>query len=303
MFLQMASVEVENAGSCQSVPSALYGGNSNAGKTSNVNSPQPDVLDSESCVVEPSEQGKSDLWGLLVDPDSPSMPCSPGAHANSPPDDPGNMIWMTNLELAPPAPQLSAGSFQSTPAQQPNEILAAQSSSGEAKASQHNAVSQQDSHAEHAEVQNQQHSTDSRRLGEDQEGQQSQPASAGQQLQWQLQQSQQQLLHFQKSRKQRISDAYEQCVTLETISQLSKEPQALFQTEADMQRRWLIPESHSAVQQPPQLWSQPHSGLNCGLYAACQGQQQLQQQRAQAVGSEYENCCEAVTQQLQPGAH
>ena len=157
----------------------------------------------------------ADPWGSLVDSESPSMPSSPRADASSPPSHTTNMLssQFQGLMHAAQEPCLEHQPDQATLDQE----LTAQLSCEDTVSSQMPFCFR---HHEDAEPGGRQHSAANNRVGWEVAEQQTQPVRAAQQLQRQLQQSQQHLLRCQESHKQRIATAFGQAVRLDWSDQL-----------------------------------------------------------------------------------
>ena len=180
----------------------------------------------ESCHSSPltaqSCEQDADPWGSLVDPDSPSMPSSPRADASSPPCHTKDLLSCqpTGLMQAAQEPCQRPVAGQQPEQATSNPELMTHPSSEDAVASQMPFDLKPWKPAVHAEFGGQQHhSVGSRSLNWELVMQQKQGASAGQQLQWQLQESQQHLLHCQENHKQRIAAAFGQAVKTEASDQ------------------------------------------------------------------------------------
>lgn len=175
--------------------------------------------------AQPCEQD-ADRWSSLVDPQSPSMPPSPRADASSPPCHTADL-------LSCQAPELMHAAQEPCPSpdtrQRPEQVtvspeVMANPSSEDALANQMSFEFKDHKHAVHAESNEQRHhSAGSSDLNWELVVQQKQAVEAGRQLQWQLQESQQHLLHCQENHKQRIAAAYGQAVKSEVFDQLCEQ--------------------------------------------------------------------------------
>lgn len=222
--VQLAAIEFAAASKSSSVHTPAQEGLPSAGRlhTANGESGYSSPLTAQSF------EQDADPWGSLVDPESPGMPSLARADASSPPCHTEDLISCQppgQMQAAQePCRCLDAG-------QQPeqatsNPELIALSSSEDVVAGQISFELKDCNPAVHSEFGGQQqHSAGSNNLKWELVMQQKQAASAGRQLQWQLQESQQHLLHCQENHKQRIAAAFGQIVKAEVADQPRERPQ------------------------------------------------------------------------------
>ena len=165
----------------------------------------------------------ADPWSSLVDPESPSTPSPVWADASSPPCYTA-YLQTPGLMHAAQEPCHGLDTRQRPEQATANPELMTNPSSEEAVASQVPFDFKQHKHAVQTEFGGQQHhSVGSSSLNWELTVQQEQAASARQQLQRQLQESQQHLLHCQLNHKQRIAAAFGQAVKSELSDQLCEQ--------------------------------------------------------------------------------
>lgn len=167
----------------------------------------------------------ADPWDPLVDSE-PSKPSSLRADASSPPCHTADAFSCQPPGLMHAAQQPCQGPDTGQQPEQAtaNPDLMTNTSSEGAVANQMPFRFKHHKHAVHAEFGSSQHpSVGSSNASWELVMQQKQAASAGQQLQWQLQESQQHLLHCQENHKQRIAAAFGQAVQSEVLDQLREQ--------------------------------------------------------------------------------
>ena len=305
MHVQLAAAEVATAEVfiANSTPAACTKAQSSLLTTARPSTGQPSILQASSqhCLslaqmatdpyllqerVQPDKG--TGLWELLVDADSPSVPCSPesreGCDAILSPSDSGRVPCMATQGLRPTAPEPRKASFLLPSLQQPDLATADAQLKARSNFAQTQSVAASDCslHAAHVKQdrqQQKQHSAGCKDLIWEDPWQQRRPASAGQQLQRQLQQSQQQLLQSQEEHKQRIAQAFGQCISGEAPVHPAQQAanKGYPQPEAHWQGQFLGSEIGIVQPSSPQLRPQPVSDMEAALPLRKQ-----QQQRAQA---------------------
>lgn len=222
--VQLAAVEVAAASNSSSPCRAAQDGPPVPGRlhSGDAASHHPMSLTAHAC-----EQNVNP-WRSLVGSECPSIPASPRAGANSPP--------FCAVDLLTCKPQGLMHAIQEpcqgqAAGQQPEQATVDQGFmlylSPEDADTSHMAIQlEHHKHAVHAEPKEQRHhSIGSSRLNLKLAAQQKQAVSAGQQLQQQLQESQQQLLYCQQNHKQRIAAVFDQAVKTEVSGQLCMQTQ------------------------------------------------------------------------------
>ena len=216
--VQLAAIEVTATSKPSSVHRPAQEESPSAGRLqfANRQSRHSSPLTAQSC------EQDADPWGSLVDPESPGMPSSPRADASSPPCHTADLLCgcrPPGLMHAAQEPYQGSDTGQQPEQAATNPELMTHPTSEGVVANQMPFAFKHHKHV-HAEFGGQQHhSADSRDLSWELVEQQKQAASAGQQLQWQLQKSQQHLLRCQENHKQCIAAAFGQAVQSEVSDQ------------------------------------------------------------------------------------
>ena len=217
--MQLAAIEVAAASNSSSAAQGLLP------SAERVHFADREFCHSSPLTAQTCEQD-ADPWSSLVDPESPSMPPSPRADASSPPCHTLDLLscQAPGLMHAAQEPCQGPDTRQRPEQATVSPELMANPSSEDALANLMSFEFKDHKHAVRAELREQQHhSAGSSDLNWELVVQQKQAVEAGRQLQWQLQESQQHLLHCQENHKQRIAAAFGQAVKSEVFDHLCEQ--------------------------------------------------------------------------------